>query len=546
MDKLLTLDAVLDKLSEQAGRALARQIDEPTHPDCGAYISEAYGVAEPASVVSLIAACGWLYLFRHDEFWLTRARLGIEYLLRAQHADGLIDLISCNYDSAPDTGFAVQRLCPLLELGRGQGGTDWADFLERVGAFVRRAVPGMLVGGFHTPNHRWVIASALAWAAFLYPDLDVAATVEAYLAEGFDIDAEGAFIEHSVGVYDAVCDRSLLLLHTMWSAPGAFEAVQANLNFDMCLLHADGTAETVLSRRQDAGTRVVPLGLAAPYLWAAHLSGEARFAAAAQFLWDKATAFGLDDLNWLVYVLGKFGPITVDCGKLPERWVRFWPLNGLWRMRSGPLSVTLVRGSTRLLSLLYGRAELCRLSISQSYFGVGQFVGDSIHVEGDTAILRSEGLRHPHRPGYELPLGRPVPPEQWRELRMQGDYRPLPPCTSELRVRPVARGVELHYRTLDGLSGVTAQIALDMAPGGVWETDDTCLSTNAGQVIFLKKGYGTMLYGTDALRIGPGAHAHRTWQMRDVEPAPAHVRLLMTFYTPVDWTFTIACERRIC
>jgi len=48
-----------------------------------------------------------------------------------------------------------------------------------------------------------------------------------------------------------------------------------------------------------------------------------------------------------------------------------------------------------------------------------------------------------------------------------------------------------------------------------------------------------MRYGSDAIRIGPGAAAHRAWQMRDAETAPAHVRVLLTFVTPVDATFTI-------
>ncbi len=56
--------------------------------------------------------------------------------------------------------------------------------LGKIEQFIRRAVPGMMDGGFHTPNHRWVIAAALSQAARLFPDLDVRRTVDAYLAEG--------------------------------------------------------------------------------------------------------------------------------------------------------------------------------------------------------------------------------------------------------------------------------------------------------------------------------------------------------------------------
>lgn len=67
----------------------------------------------------------------------------------------------------------------------------------------------------------------------------------------------------------------------------------------------------------------------------------------------------------------------------------------------------------------------------------------------------------------------------------------------------------------------------------------------AGQPIFLKRGYGQMRYGSDVLRIGPGAAAHFMWPMRDAEPAPNHVRVLLTFWTPVDFHFQIRAFRGI-
>jgi hypothetical protein len=156
-----------------------------------------------------------------------------------------------------------------------------------------------------------------------------------------------------------------------------------------------------------------------------------------------------------------------------------------------------------------------------------------------SATLHSYGESRPHRPGYDLPLGRPVDPLKWKEIGLERPFRALAPCESTLTVRLVEQGLELCYRTLQGAEGVTAQLALDFPPGGIWETGDTCLSPQAGQVIFLKQGYGTMRYGNDVIRIGPGAHAHRMWQMRDAETAPDHVRVLLTFTTPVQHTFTL-------
>jgi hypothetical protein len=162
-------------------------------------------------------------------------------------------------------------------------------------------------------------------------------------------------------------------------------------------------------------------------------------------------------------------------------------------------------------------------------------------------VLWSEGRRRPRRPGYEMPLGRPVPPERWEEMIPERELRRLPPLFSLLEAGEASddrgQGFDLHYQTLDGLDRVTVQIALDFPPGGIWETADTRTKPAAGQALFLKQGYGAMRYGNDMIEVGPGAAAHGMWQMREAEPAPSHVRVLLTFLTPVDCAFTIrACR----
>ena len=250
----LTLANVLRSLARHTGNEFDQQVSDPERPDCGGVFAEYSGVDEPAATAPLVAACGLLYIAAVGRglaapiapaTLLERAASGVDYLIRFRRPSGLIDLRNVNYDSSPDTGFAVQLLCTVVELGRPLARRDaaWAALLDRLEGFIRPAVSGMLSGGFHTPNHRWVIVSALTQAAALYPDLGVKPVVDAYLAEGSDIDSEGTFIERSVGIYDAVCDRSLLLIAQHWDCPEARVAARRNLELDLRLLHADGTAE---------------------------------------------------------------------------------------------------------------------------------------------------------------------------------------------------------------------------------------------------------------------------------------------------------------
>ncbi len=513
---MFSLDAAQKALDAQCDSYIALQQAD------GAIHRTDWGLDDPGGTCSLVALC--LYTGRH----LDAAARALDYLEAYQRPSGLTDLRDCNFDSSPDAGFILQAMCPAILAVRH----------ERTEQFLRRMVVGTLTGGFHTPNHRWVMSAGLALAEKCFPDLSeqIRPVIESYLAEGFDLNADGAWIERSAGVYDAICTKSLLILAECgYKTEACLEAVRRNLELNLQLFHADGTIETGLSRRQDQGMRTVPSSLIVPFLWAGTLLNEPRFLQAAAFLHEKSPADGYS----LTPFLKKYGEPSAIAPKLPDNYAAHFPVLQAHRIRRGSLSTTVFGGTTRLGHLVHGQAELVSVKISQAYFGVGRFVGDSLCEEEGVVILRSEGQLSPYRPGYELPLGYPVPPEDYQKMRAERALRRVPYCLSELEIRECNGGLALRYVTLEGMDRVPAQIALDFAPGGVWETDDTAFQPQAGQVIFLKSGTGRMRYGHDVIEVAPGACAHQMWAMRDSEPAPCLVRVLLTFVTPLDVSFTL-------
>ncbi len=554
MESTLNLRSVLARLVQDVQRDCHWQIMDRQHPHYGALFKPESGLEEAGhgGTTRFVTSLGLVLLVmeRQPESLppdspeqadlLHRMTIALDYMQRAQRSSGLIDLRSTNYNSSPDTAFAVELLCALTRVARGS--SLLAEPLAQIETFVRHAVEGIKTGGFHTPNHRWVIISALAQAGRLFEGLEIADVIRQYVAEGFDADEEGAYIERSVGVYDTVSNRALLLFAENWDNPADIEAardaVQRNLDFDLYLLHADGTAETGLSRRQDYGTRTVPAGLITPLLQYHALRPSERYLKAAHWLWDKAGDTDAHAAYWTAYVMLRHGEPPPAEAEVPHNFVRHFPKNQIWRVRKGEISASVFGGVTRLMTLSYGALYLSSIKISQTYFGVGHFVPETMQASDDWVLLHSSGVQKLHKPGYELPLNRPVPPEQWNESFAAREVYPLPPAESELRITAVEDGFDFHFRTLQGLDQVPVQIALDFPAGAYWETGDTALQTQPGQVIFLKSGYGELRVGDDVLRIGPGAAGHRYYAMRHAEPVPAdHTRILLTFLTPVEHHF---------
>lgn len=561
MTNTLSLQSVVPHLIREVNRDFHWQIIDENHRYFGAFFSKGSGLEEAGhgGTTRFVMSCGLMLLVmeQHPDLLsddtptqddlLHRMSIALDYMHRAQRPSGLLDLRSTNYDSSPDTGFVVEQLCALTSIGRGSN--ILAEPLAKIESFIRRAVPGMLIGGFHTPNHRWVITSALSQARTLFDGLGVDDVIKSYIAEGFDADEEGAYIERSVGIYDTVSNRALMFFAENWDNPAdvkaALDAVNRNLDFDLHLLHADGTAETGLSRRQDYGTRTIPIPLITPLLQYHANRSNPQYVAAAQWFWEKASvANAIQDVSWHIYTLLKYDAPPPSTVELPKDFIRLYPKNQIWRVRKGDISTSVFGGATRLMTLTYGDIEMSSIKISQTYFGVGHFIAETVTAQDNWVMLHSSGVQKPHKPGYELPLNRPVSPEQWGETFQERDVYPIPPAESELKVEAVDNGFDFHFRTLDGLDQVPVQIAFDFPSGGFWETEDTALQTQAGQVIFLKQGYGQLRIGDDILHIEGGAEGHRYYAMRHAEPVPSgQVRILLTFITPVDHKFKIRLSR---
>ncbi len=539
---MLQYDTLVRMLDDHINTLLPRQVMDEKRADYGSFIHD--GIAHPTSV-STLSTMGYAYVLEESAYYLSEeilARIlsGTAFGRKIRRASGCFDLITTNFDSAPDTGFLVKAIAPVVRAARMVDDDGARQVAEALGEIIRTAVPGMLKGGFHTPNHRWVLSAALSLSLELFPDMDGMEVVEQYLAETIDINADGEYTERSAGGYNAICNRSLRLAAEALNRPELLEPVRKNLDLSYHMLHDDGTVVTSFSERQDRGQRVVLVNMVDSFYYMARRDGNGFYAAVADWLFSKAPG----GLPWTLEPFLRhpaWRKDDLERESLPTSYARAFPAARLWRVRRGKTSATAGARSTAPFSVRYGAVELTSVSFCASYFAVALFSGESFEATAGKVKMTHQSRGELHdTPVYYQPVGHPVDFESFYDQRVERDVYALPPLITALEIEEVDGGFDLQVRCT-GYDRVPFQIACDFTPGGEVEFDSGTMHGRAGEIMFLKSGQVTYHTGDDAISIGPGAYAHRFWQMRGSESAPNAFRVLITCMTPVDQRLEIRC-----
>ena len=542
--------AILQKQTQRVQSAYARQILDTNHPAYGAFLSGRSGQHPNAdhtcNASDLASACYVLLAegspLENDAELFDRIQKSIAFQRKWQRPTGLIDLVSVNWESPPDTGFTVQLLSPLVALARqkGQAGNAQAqEIAETLGEYVRTAAEGMIDRGFHTPNHRWVVCSGLSQAMVLFPELPARDYVDRILAETIDINDDGEFTERSTGVYNAVCDRSLRFMADSLNKPELLDPVRKNLDIMAHLFHEDGTVVTSISNRQDRGLRVVPVGIADSFYDMAQRDQNGVWAQVA----DNLAAQGSDQAHspWLIQPFMQnpdYRNDTLDRKPLPNNFAHHYPISGLWRVKRDKLSATSATGNRTALAVRYGNINMRAIKFSGTYMSTSNLQADKMEPIQNGVQLTQKGADH-RAPGYDLPLNKEVPLGKFGAVRSTRERWTCPEIDLTLDIVEVENGFNLHYTTEGGLDRVPIEIECTFEGPGEWETHDNVLQVDNGQSAILKSGYGTFHNGNEGITIGPGSGVHRDWNMRNSEPDHDSFRVLITLQTPVDYTLEV-------
>jgi len=486
-----------------------------------------------------------------DKTLLKRCSLIIDVLIKNLHEDGTADLFETNFHDATVVGFFLTPLAYVYRLIEKKGTVSKEEKLLKGKLYLlfELGAKGIVGGGFHTPNHRWVLAAALALMGNILEDNKYIEEAKKYVAEGIDCDEEGEYTEHSVAIYDITVNESLIVMAKELDMPELYAYVVKNLEKNFTYFEADGTICTLNSRRQDYSTNYFPLRHYWSYVAMAHHLNKATFAGIAEYLLDLMESMahklseylftgGKEDIHQplVQYLLQDYLQEEIEKAELVWEGAWYYPRNGVFRQRKGKTSLTLVRNQEVFLKYAQGKSILM-MKLGTCFFGNGYFKPDTIEE-----IEKGYRLTAHLSCGYKRPLKGVEPSADWfalphkerEQVHVQSQDIVVEVCTQN--------GETVIEIKVEGVSHVPLKLEWLLSPEGILTNDTIRMTGKAGSNILLKAdGVAYDLEG-ETIRISGGTATHYyTEAMRGTTPASyKHFTIYMTGETPFNHKIIIS------
>lgn len=523
--------ALIRRHDDAVNNLLVRQETDRSNRYCGGLRDQdgLWHAGGAAGVLNSLAAAYVCPGSRHRGAGDVLDRIGLAagFLLRAQHEDGTIDLLTTNFHSTPDLGFVVHAAANAALLLKSAGA---AAPYAAVEPFLQRAGRALLSGGVHTPNHRWVVCAALAQLNELLPDPRFERRIAQWLAEGVDIDDDGHFDERSTTIYNAVTDRALLTVAVKTGRPALLDHVRRNLDAMMYLLHPGFEVVTGISRRQDLNTRGDMSRYWLPLRYLAIHDANPRYSAMLAAIEPQAVSLP-ELLAWPLLRQTPPAPLP-----LPTDYEKTLTAARAVRIRRGDRSATIaLEGNSRFFSLHYGPCAVQAVRFASAFFGKAQFRGERSQQTRQGWLISQE-LDGP----YFQPLDPPaiVPAGQWETTRLRRPRSEVMHLKQSALVRETPGGFALDL-SAEGTADVPLAVEISLRPGGAL---DGCQPDRRHPgTLLLPGGYAVYTAGGKSIRFGPGAGAHRYTAIRGAEPRIEGTTVYLCASTPFRQTLTFEC-----
>lgn len=514
--------------------------------------------------------------------------LGLSYIRRVQHENGLFDYITCNFFSAPDTAFCIKKLIPAYEYLRGK--EDKGSVEERMQAkleeIIKSGAYGMLEGGFHTPNHRWAIASILVKTGKLFQDNALAEAAQAYLLEGIDCNEDGEYSEKSAGNYNRVNNDAMIMLAEGLGEEAYEQHAIRNLRMMLSYLEPDGSIFTANSTRFDKDRLVFPRYYYTEYLQMGMKYHIPEFLDMCNTIFDIIEEKQLAAPDILIWFLlhPEYRRLEWEGHYVPEDFCHFYEKSGILRARRGHFTYTVMKNKSDFLYFHNGTIKLM-LKVAGSFCEHRAFRAEKMEVQlqgeegagpGRTEAKGAEGEKsgkteaeearpeqtkaegaepglaanrvHLHQTmkgWYYLPF--PQKPETSDWWQMDQAARPKkegPDMEVDVFLTELPDGLQVRIKT-SGVSGAPWRIEAAFAGVDAMATEHMMLPVGGSEVLVVRDKALQAYNRKDAIQIGPGFGAHRFTEGKEDSEAktPGCATIYYTDYTEFDHTILIQNKR---
>ncbi|BDC49584.1 hypothetical protein F183_A19000 [Bryobacterales bacterium F-183] len=520
-------DAVIANANRGVENLLGRQVLDPKSRFRGG-IADADGLFSHGTVGAIVEVFGAAYLCDRTKYYknpllIERMQLAVDWVMRGISKEGNIDLPITNFNSTPDTAFFTNPVATIAVLARRYKAPEVTAIVEPL---LRRVGQGLLHGGVHTPNHRWVVTSALAQLHELFGGTEYLNRANQWLNEGIDMDPDGQFSERSTTVYNTVSDRGLTIAAIKLKRPDLLEYVRRNLDSMMYLLHPGNEVVTEISKRQDKNVRAKPDRYWFPAKYLAVQDNNGLYEAFAQ------AGINGQQLSLLLEYPELQKPVQAK--PLPENYVKVFPTVGIGRIRRGKTSATLqFTGADRVFCLRRGDVVMNGIRFASAFFGKAQFIPTSGGPKGKGYEF-TQSLEGP----YYQPLdAKPEPPiiyhDQWGASWKNRKKSGICKLTQSATVTEDANGFSVRIQA-SGTDDVPLAVEISLAPGGVLEG---CEKLKGEDQYLLPEGKtASYRVGSDVLKFGPGLSETQYVNVRGALPKLDGTSVYLTGYTPFDRT----------
>ena len=548
-------ERIIRDTDKRVAKSLKIQIKDRTNKNFGGFVNPK-GLIEAKfaayRVVSMIAAfCNKESKYYNDETVSESVLNGLEYIKRVQHESGLFDYIDCNFESAPDTAFIVKKLLPAARLMHDvtlkadmtqQDDTDLKDVFGiiyyELSDIIKEAANGLKLGGFHTPNHRWAIASNLMDAGDFLGDKSLYDHAQKYLNEGIDCNEDGEFAERSTGNYNRINNDAMITLATFTGDDKYFEYARKNMDMMLTYIEPDGSIFTMNSTRQDKGNRIYPKDYYLQYLRMGIWENNSKYLGYCNFIFDLIDKYNLSTPDILVSFM--LDPDLIECEYSevfePKEYKAFYKESKIARVRHDEFSFTIMAGVSNFL-YFSGQNMDFNFKIGGSFCEHRAFVPETIEKIDENTYY----LKQVMKGWYYLPFEEPPQTSDWWKMdHSLREKKYGPDITIEVYVREIWRGLEIEMKAY-GVENAPFRLEISESGANTVKNDNAKIPATAGNIMISGGGYSVFETDESYITVGTGFAGHEYINGKFGSEAVNHERftLYYTDFIPFERKVTI-------